>query len=198
MGRLTLILSACLLLCQCSSDRSLNPLFPDQDPEAYKVYAAVFDSGWPWAGALDGTIVIREETRDYGMCLVPDPEWQPVLRAAINDYIDKNVTSRTLQSRFPMEQPYLLVSFSGLRGFFERYGMIEGWKMFHRYYPGSRGYLTLSAVGFNPLRTVAVVYACYLCGPSCGKDGFHVLHKVDGAWVPLAWQGKSCQYLSWE
>lgn len=189
-----LFLLACLLLfCQCSSDKAASPEPPDQDPEAYEVYSAILASeGWSSASLL----VIRMETEGYPMCLKPSGTSEEILRPAINDYVQKNAAPWTLRPDFQPGKPYELVTSSHLEWLFNHGQVFEGWERFYRQYPGAGGYITLSAVGFNPEKTVAVVFMGFSCGPLCGQGEFHVLQRTGGSWTYLSWLGSRCGWIS--
>jgi hypothetical protein len=61
---------------------------------------------------------------------------------------------------------------------------------FDRQYPNSRGYVVLSAVGFNADKTLAVVSETFVSRPAGTRNavenagGFHALEKKDGHWLP--------------
>jgi hypothetical protein len=56
--------------------------------------------------------------------------------------------------------------------------------------------MELSAVGFNPEKSIAVVYAGHHCGNLCGGGGFAVLRKEAGKWKPMAFRGQQCVWAS--
>ena len=58
----------------------------------------------------------------------------------------------------------------------------DGWDAFYKRYPGSGGYVIVSAVGFNRGKSQAIVYTGSVCGNLCGRWSFHLLEKVDGNW----------------
>jgi hypothetical protein len=199
MGEEVAMLKKALLLLIFSSLFSQSaPVRPDDSPkpyedgEAYAVYAAVLPSEWPWKVAHAKTLVIRSETKNYGMCLQPEKGFTQSLGAAISDYVELNKRPWLLQSRFDIEKPYLLITPEEFKSAFAQ----GNWEAFYRQYPDSGGYIELSAVGFNSDKTVAVVYMGHDCGMRCGGGEFHVLQKKDGKWVPLAWKGMSCSWVS--
>jgi hypothetical protein len=196
MKRTAFLLLACLLWGGCSSDKAVNPQLSDQDPEAYAVYSALIDSGWPWGGSPPGTMVIREESRSMEMCLVPDSAWVEIMSPAMEDYVRKNREPWLLQRNFGMARPYEILPYANVDLIFGQHSLFEGWELFYRLYPASGGIAELSAVGFNPGKTVAVLYAGCFCGPLCGAGGFHVFQKVAGSWIPLPWTGASCWWIS--
>src|SRR5262249_227524 len=70
------------------------------------------------------------------------------------------------------------------------------WKDFYRKYPESGGWIELSAVGFNPEKTVAVVYVGHHCGNLCAGGHFQVLLKKNGKWAPIEWKGIASAWAS--
>jgi hypothetical protein len=185
---------ALLLLIFSSLFSQSAPVRPDDSPkpyedgEAYAVYAAILPSEWPWRVANAKRLVIRTETENYKMCLQPEKDWERVVGPAISDYQKRNEKPWLLQPNFDIALPYQLVSADELKS-----AMAQGsWQGFYKQYPESGGFISLSAVGFNADRTVAVVYMGHHCGGLCGGGEFHVLQKKDGKWVPLDWKGTRC------
>lgn len=196
IGRFAWMLFACLLFCQCSPDNPVSPSLPDQDVEAYEVYSAILTAELPPEATWGTNLVIQVETGGWNTCLEPDSLWEATMRPAIVDYVQKNPAPWLRHGRFQIARPYQLVPSDTLESIFKRGGIIGGWETFYRLYPGSSGYLTLSAVGFNPEKTVAVVYMGHFCGPLCGSGWFRILEKKDGGWSPLPWRGRDCAWIS--
>ena len=48
------------------------------------------------------------------------------------------------------------------------------------------GHIQMSAVGFDPAGTRAMVHMAYLCGGLCGGGNLHLLEKVNGGWREAA------------
>jgi hypothetical protein len=116
------------------------------------------------------------------MCLEPDDVSKRTIGTAISDYNKVNQKRWLLTRRFSIEKPYRLLSGNRLLTL-ARNGSAMGW-------------IEVSAVGFNDEKTIAVVYAGHHCGSLCGGGTFHVLHKQDGLWQPLKWNGISCAWAS--
>jgi hypothetical protein len=166
------------------------------DAEAYKVYSAILPQEWPWRDADARTLVIRTETEPYGMCINPDKESEKIVGTAIADYKNKNEKKWLLQRHFEIGKPYEMVSSDEIDTIFKTEG-VSGWTKFYERHPDSGGWIELSAVGFNPSKTIAVVYAGHSCGGLCGGGTFHILQKVEGKWIPLRLKGgTSCSWAS--
>ena len=162
-----------------------------EDAEAYEVYSVILPTNWVWQAQKAKTLVIQSETKGYKMCLQPEAESEKIIGQAISEYVKLNEKTWLLQEHLNIEKPYKFITSDGLKTVFEH----GDWEKFGKQYPGSGGWIELSAVGFNADKTVAVVYMGHHCGGLCGGGGFHVLQKKDGKWAPLTWKGSSC---SWE
>ena len=190
LGKFTSLSILALLLSQGVISSGKPPLSGDQ--EAYEVYSAILPSEWPLRVAHHKTLIIQKETKGYEMCLRPEKEWQEKIVPAISDYVRSNAKPSLLQPKINVEVPYQLIIADELRSVIQT----AGWEGFSQRYSDSGGWIELSAVGFNPNKTVAVVYMGHHCGMLCGGGGFHVLEKKDGKWVALDWRGSSCAWAS--
>jgi hypothetical protein len=63
---------------------------------------------------------------------------------------------------------------------------MDGWSVFSQENRGARQYVTLSRVGFNASRSVAVLYAEVACGPLCGGGTYFVLRREGDRWRIIA------------
>ena len=191
------IISLLLSLLLPFQSASANPSEPQSGyeiPEAYEVYSAILPSEWPWREANAKRLVIRSETRAYKMCLSPEKGSEEIIGPAISDYVRQNQKTWLLQKNIRIEKPYEMIRADQIKAIFEQ--GIEGWNAFYEKHPDSGGWIELSAVGFNADKTVAVVYMGHSCGGLCGGGQFHVLQKKDGKWLPLKWNGTSCNWVS--
>jgi hypothetical protein len=59
----------------------------------------------------------------------------------------------------------------------------NGWKRFYERFPGSPGIITVSRVGFNRDRTMAMVYVGWQSDYLAGHGQLYVLKKQDGKWI---------------
>jgi hypothetical protein len=177
----TVLLAAATVLAQVPPKAEDSPQ-PYAVPEAYEVYSILLPQDWMWRYAHADTLVLRTETESYKMCLDPDTASKQILGPAISDYNRVNQKRWLLQRQFQIEKPYELAPASQLSTLL-RTGAAPGW-------------IEVSAVGFNDVKTVAVVYIGHHCGSLCGGGEFHVLQKKDGKWQPLKWNGMSCAWAS--
>jgi hypothetical protein len=176
-----------------------SPSTEKQDPqpysiaEAYEVYSTILPDDWNKSQSTK--LVIAQETRSYGMCLAPDNEQsKKTVDPAIADYVAQNKKAWLLQWDLQIAMPYQLVPHATLDAFFQKGG--TGWAGVQKTYPQSSGWIEVSAIGFDPDKTVAVVYEGHHCGVLCGGGRFYTLQKKDGKWLPLDWSGTSCAWAS--
>jgi hypothetical protein len=169
---------------------------PYSDQEAYRVYEAVLPLDQ--IGQESKTLIIRAETEPYRTdCVRPDEQSKRVVASAIADYDKINKQKWILQRSFHIDKPYEVLTekkIAGLRD--DVAGPHGGWEGLEQHYPGAYGEIELSAVGFNPEKTIAIVYIGHYCGVLCGGGEFHVLQKEDGRWKLLKWGGETCGWVS--
>lgn len=170
------------------------------DPEAYQVYAAAVRENLAYREATS-TVMIREGTiadspaltKD---CLHPGPKYQNLVNPALADYQQLNRSRWKLARLFPIDKPYQLVSETEFAGRFWKLSSDLGEYM--RQHQNNPGIVELSAIGFNPARTIAVIRMNYNCGPMCrGSSGdLLVLQKQGGQWKPLIGRRLRCFWIS--
>jgi hypothetical protein len=171
---------------QALGQQQTPPPSPYDVDEAYRVYSVLLPREESYQFA-DGTLVIQEETvseRLDAKCLSAGATRK--FKDAIIDYEQVNSKQWLLQRLFQSEKPYGLLSSDAIKAAFKE----RSWDSFKSRYPGSGGYITVSAVGFNSDKTLAIVYTGSSCGGLCGSWGFHVLEKINGKWKAAA--GVTC------
>jgi len=150
-----------------------------EDPEAYVVYAALI------ANEIRATpsrkpLVIQRETTFSKECIVSggalETDWKPVA----DDFKLQNASVRLVAPDRNLGRPYVVVPQKDLLAFFGKQG--GSWPAFYQRYPDSGGYVEVSAVGFDPSKTRAMVYVSHYCGGLCGGGSYHLLEKSGGAW----------------
>lgn len=186
-----LMFSFFLILTQTTAQTG-DKLQPYDESDAYAVYSAILPLNWTRGDAKVKSPVIQIETRAYEMCLKPEDESRKLLSEAISNYVEQNKKTWQLQRQFSLKKPYKLLTSEKLETIIKR----GWWDEFYKRYPGSGGYLELSAVGFNRDKTIAVVYMGRHCGGECGFGTFYELQKIKGKWEPLKWRGSSCSWVS--
>jgi hypothetical protein len=165
------------------------------DPEAYAVYAAVLPRS-----VLDenhrGPIAIQIETapgpEDCPQAALITDEW----RAAVDDYRKQNAATKFIRPGFDLGRAYSLLPWADVRQMLKDEGYLSpsapvtnhfGSRVFSRF-PGGR-LIVLSAVGFNPERTRAMISVQSDCLWKDGFVGSHEIHtvglrKTNGRWDP--------------
>src|SRR5215470_5259870 len=162
---LTLILSLLVFL-------SLPPQVTSSaydDSDAYEVYASILPSEWPLRVAHAKQLVILRDTKSIQMCLKPATESEATVGPAISNYLELNKKKWLLQPRLSFETPYQFLE----AGKIEALTKQGQWDEYYRKYPDSGGVIQVSAVGFNPDKTIAVVHMGHSCGMLCGGGTFH-------------------------
>jgi hypothetical protein len=182
------IAALALLFPGAQEQQSSSPVIYDS-ADAYQIYSVLLPHEESWRIAT-GTLVIQQETVPSEVqdgCFTA--EARKKFKDAIADYRVANGKRRLLQPRFEIEKPYLLVTEENIRALMPRYD----WQGFYNQYPGSGGVFTVSAVGFNKDRTLAVVYTRSQCGLICGESSAHLLEKTNGKWKEV---GVGCGEMS--
>ncbi|MFM9904073.1 MAG: hypothetical protein ACKVQJ_05815 [Pyrinomonadaceae bacterium] len=175
---------------------------PYSDTEAYAVYSFVMRDEWPARAAKAKKLVIQTETTDFPRfgndktdCLAPAKGEEATYAPVIAAYRELNKKSWLLQPKFDASIPFQIVPKASIEDLFTRKG-IDGWNDFYAKYPDSGGAISMSAVGFNADKTIAIVYMGHSCGGLCGGGNYHVLRKTDGKWSEIRWLGLTCSWAS--
>jgi hypothetical protein len=202
-GKNASLLLLWVLGIQCVLVGQTIPQTSEQDAVAYEVYSAVLASHRFPVEAKPKLFVIRRETvtnfgtfrntePERGTCLRPDAESNPVVGAAIDDFVRVNKRKWRLGEKFKLDTPYKLIEPNEVLSLTGQ----ADWDEFYRRYPGANGFVDFSAVGFNPEKTVAVLSVGRWCGGLCGEGEHLILQRKDGKWVPLEWKGDRCFWAS--
>jgi hypothetical protein len=98
-----------------------------------------------------------EEIKAVSTCFssgaVADPEWDPV----VSNFQQENARVRPLQRLLPLDIPYRLIPHAAIQADDARLALKYPGTWQSR--PESMEYAAVSAVGFNPEKTKAIVYA---------------------------------------
>ena len=176
------------------------------DPEAYAVYATLLADHWLVRHARAVTLVIQRETttmRESSFCRslpsggpLESDWWRPV----VENYTAANAAAHDIVPGTGLGRPFVVVPSAEIRAIFKASMRAQGdggWTEFHRLYPESRGFVEVSAVGFDAEKKRAMVYLAHHCGLLCGGGGHHFLEKVDGVWRKVQLHDvKQCIWMS--
>ena len=150
-----------------------------ETPEAYVVYATLIANEIRATPSRKPLVIQRETTFDKE-CMASggalETDWKPVA----DDFKLQNASVRFVAPDRDLRRPYVVVTQKDLLAFFGKQG--GNWPAFYQRYPDSGGYVEVSAVGFNPSKTRAMVYVSHYCGGLCGGGSYHLLEKSGGAW----------------
>jgi hypothetical protein len=194
------------VLAQNTASRSID------DRESYRVYAALFPVLGQKVSTTSWNVIDRET--DAQMSCEPtgkglEQEW----KSAMNAFRKANTTPRIIPDGRDLGIPYVTATPAELKPLMpsisetvrtfpldttlppplQREGQAPTAQVptaprqatFHEQYPGARGVITLSAVGFDYNRLRAVVFMSFYCGNLCAQSGLHFLQKVNGKWRPV-------------
>src|SRR5215471_4607425 len=155
----------------CQEFRSLPPLKPSQayqDQEAYKAYSALL-------AETHRPSLIRYDTVGVKACVDSVRARDPVAASALDDYLKMNLIAWALQDKFSLPSRPRLIGSRDIRAMHVEWEKPPKTRSFFT----SPGYFVFSAVGFNPDKTIAVVWIDYVCGNLCGNGHLAVLRKID-------------------
>jgi len=130
-----------------------------------------------------GLLLIGESFEEFEKSLVTKASDQ-VPAELIKDFCAKNVNSRPVWEELARQVPLHLITREEQGVIFEA-GPDDGWKAFDQKYAGSPGIITVSRVGLNRSKDMAMFYLGFQRAPLNGHGQLHVVKKVDGEWVEL-------------
>ena len=189
-----LILLPALTLVSVLLARGAAQQSPLSDRDTYAVYAALLAKSG--ASSVDRRpLVIRSDTRTRSniSCLPSGRplagEWKPVM----DDFLSQNASQRFLdQSLLVVQVPFEIVAWTEIMTGEDTY---DAWKHFRARWPKAEGYYDVTAVGFNPARTRAIVYVGFHRGAGRGEGRYHFMEKT-GEWGEVVLDGvNACQGL---
>jgi hypothetical protein len=152
-----------------------------EEKDSYEIYSMLVRTEMP--GANTEGWAIKQETQTFphdgqitfSVCVQPPQDQESIYRPVFDDYTAKNRKVFVLKRKFDLPQ-YALVGPADLKAIEQRSRVADGFPfnapvIFH-----------VSAVGFNPDGTRALVYVGHHCGSLCGGGTYHLLVKKDGRW----------------
>ncbi|MGH9410358.1 MAG: hypothetical protein ACRD1V_12995 [Vicinamibacterales bacterium] len=193
MRPLTLpILAALLLAAQSSGSVAVKT-------DAYAVYDAVIPSDWLIQQAHTTELLIQATTAVddplFKRCVPAGPGLTAPWQDSLNDFKAQMAAAKDLKSQFSLPVPYRLESRDTIREIFTTAGN-RGWYAFHATYPRAKGYLRLSAVGFDKAHEHALVYMDHSCGAECAGGQYHFLERAANGWREVPLNVSLCEWIS--
>jgi hypothetical protein len=144
------------------------------DMDAYRIYAVLVPQAW--ARYSTGTLLLQRETEVETRCRVSrtpeDADWL----AAEESFRQENARVRLLEPKLPLELPYRLIDRAEIEADDAR--LAKQYPGIWQRRPGSLEYVAVSAVGFNPARTKAIVYVRVRSSGTVRS-----MERRGGAWV---------------
>jgi hypothetical protein len=137
--------------------------------------------------------IIEQQTLTKGwqkptkVCIDIPPAEAQEYDSAISDFEQKNISSVSLEPRFTLEKPYLLLNESDVVGY--RKKLWAGWGFGpkdvepNHSFDGGSALISLSRVGFSNQGNVALVYVQHFCASTCGGGSLHLFKKYGGKWI---------------
>jgi hypothetical protein len=177
--------------------QSIETASPYENPDAYGVYSAVLSMGGQWDDSKSLVILKELPPKEWPIgsardALHGDEEFRANFDSIFKSFDQTNKQSLFLENHFTFHKSYQLVRSAELHTAFHRTvpGVRgDGWEGFRQNFPNSAGYLIFSAVGFNPEKTIAVVFVDYRCGGLCGSARYFILQKRDKDWISYSPKG---------
>ena len=103
--------------------------------------------------------------------------------AAVKDLTTRSREAHALKelSRLGLRIPVVFVDRQALKSF-PGQGPDKYWSQFYQRYPGSRGLIRLSAIGYGANGDLAILMVDQFCGGLCGNGYIVALRRVGGMW----------------
>jgi hypothetical protein len=170
---------------------------PYENPEAYGVYSAVLSRGGQWDDSKSLVVLKELPVKEWPIgsprdALHGDEEFRGNFASIFKSFEEANRQSLFLENHFVIQKSYQLVGLAELESAFHSTkpdARRDGWEGFRQTFPNSTGYLILSAVGFNPEKTIAIVFVDYRCGGLCSSARYYILQKRDKDWISYSPKG---------
>jgi|SRR5215216_1624816 len=186
------VICAATLSNQCStaskSGKETPPLLQNEqspkkdanvvDVDDYSVYSVVLNDE-EYVDAKTSQVVIRNHTLS-GFTGGPIQN-SSLSRETIDEYESKNRSTTPLKAELNLKVRYTLISDEEVDKLFEDH--VAGWESFYSKFPGSKGLMHVSRVGYNSDRSQALVQVGIGCGDTCGHTQVIFLRKDNNQWL---------------
>jgi hypothetical protein len=130
-------------------------------------------------------LVLLNETGTRSGCVPTGPFIDEHWQEAIADHLRVNGEPRRVLSGRDIGVSYAVSSREDVDSLMSKDptdALVQRWDGYYRRHPDSGGFIQLSAVGFDRLRTRAVVYVAHSCDVQCGGGTYHLLEKNGTDW----------------
>lgn len=178
-------ISVLLVFSQCTKDsdyREFDSTYENITSE-YSVYSAILNQGFD---KIQRPLVVEQTSNivqnlSFSADSYPDRiEPEGIVKAIYEDLILQNDTVYVLENKFTIfPKQVQLITSSDLEAAFLVNGVDRGWEAFYKKYPDSGGYIRFSKVGYNNMKTEALVEYSHVYG-GLGADGGFVYLKREG------------------
>ena len=150
------------------------------DPEEYLIYSIILSDERYIDGKTKQVVI---ESRTFGNTSVDESVSSSMIALSpetVENYEVKKSLNSLLGPHLKIRVPYTLISKEEVDKIFQ--GSSNGWQMFYSKFPGAKGLIHLSRVGFNSERTQALVNVGIGCDWICGDEHLLLLIKHDSEW----------------
>jgi hypothetical protein len=179
----------------------LQPARTITDRSDYAVYDVVIASDWLVRVAHATELLIQDTTEvstpmaQGQACFPSGPDLIGPWAEALTTLKEQNATSQTLTRQFTLPVGYRLESKEQIVSSFQP-ASGNGWAVFNARYPNAKGFLSVSAVGFDKAHQVAIVYVAHSCGWLCGSGGYQFLWREPDHWTRVRLNANDCNWVS--
>jgi hypothetical protein len=166
---------------------------PVQDPDEYAVWSTLLTK--KYATEIVKELVIEDRTAllKSDTFVIKHLPYFEITSQALSDFKDKNLAQYAVENKFSVNVPCTLISKGTENGLFhfpsdnridsEAVKKIQdGWQQFRQDHPDARGIITISRVGFNSDKSLAVVYVATRAGMMMANGRCFLLVKKNGSW----------------
>jgi hypothetical protein len=162
-----------------------------RDVDEYAVWNAVLTK---YASGNVKALVLRDRTATQNLTIVRLPDFEGAASEAVSNLKAKNQAQYIVENKFSVNVACTLFPRETENGLFQYPAdnrldrpalkrIQDGWSRFHQDHPGAQGLISISRVGFNSDKTVAVVYIGIQASVMRANGTCFLLAKKNGSWV---------------
>ena len=157
------------------------------DPDAYAIYAMLVPQ--LWATRSKDPVLLQRETETAVPCGLSGPSSDPDWAAVEKSFGQENSRPKLLQPILKIPGSYRLIPKSEIEADDARLAL--KYPGLYNRRPESREYAAVSAVGFNPDKTKAMVLVQVR-----GKGAVRTLERRKNGWVQAFGTGRGCEWIA--